>query len=139
MKNPRPIARLMTIVLVTGGMAANIGCASAGGTYSRSARVQPRTTVLRVRNNNWQDVKLYLVHASGSVPIRVGTVTAMSSAVIRLRRPMAGTGARLLITPIGSSTGHVTELVAVDSQSELRLTVHNHLALSMLIAAPGRR
>ena len=138
MKAPTTLAKLLLIAVVTG--AATTGCAT-GGTLSSRA-VADRQTAVRIRNYNWSDVKVYLVPASGGLvtasggrPVRIGTVTSMTTVQIPLRGALAQIRGRLqfLIKPLASSTSYITHSVVVVPGDVLRLTVENQLTLSTLV------
>ena len=85
MKAPTTLAKLLLIAVVTG--AATTGCAT-GSTLSSKA-VANRQTAVTIRNNNWSDVKVYLVRANGGLPVRLGRVTSMTTLRIPLRGVVA--------------------------------------------------
>ena len=80
MKAPTTLAKLLLIAVVTG--AATTGCATAGTLSSRA--VADRQIAVSIRNDNWSDVKVYLVDASGGMPVRLGTITSMTTLRIPL-------------------------------------------------------
>ncbi len=113
MKAPTTLAKLLLIAVVTG--AATTGCATRGTSLSRGVESR-RQTAVRVRNDNWSDVKVYLVHASGAMPVRLGTVTSMSTLWIPLRGAVASQltsegSLRFEIRPLGSRRGYMTHSV----------------------------
>ena len=134
MKAPTTLAKLLLIAVVTG--AATAGCAT-GGTLSSRA-VADRQTAVSIRNYNWSDVKVYVVPEGGGRPVRIGTVTSMTTLRIPLRGALAQIRGRLqfLIKPLASSTSYITHSVVVAPGDVLRLTVENQLTLSTLV--PGR-
>lgn len=135
MKAPTTLAKLLLIAVVTG--TATTGCATPG--TSPSSGVEPhRQTAVRIRNNNWSDVKVYLVRANGSL-VRVGTVTSMTTLRIPLRRALATElqthgSLRFLIRPLGNPRGsYLTDPVFITSGDVMSLTVANELWLSTLV------
>lgn len=123
---------LLVMMLVTVGAVASEGCAHRGvplGTTETG--LEDQATTLRVRNDNWQDVRIYLVE-NGGPPVRVGSVSGLTSAVIRVRRRIVGT-ARLLIRPLGSRATALTNPVFVERGQVLELTVQTHLVHSNLV------
>jgi hypothetical protein len=87
---------------------------------------------LHVTNENWSDVRIYIVREGASVPQRVGSVPAFSTRVIRLR-PQAIGWTRLKIVPMASTNAFITEPVNVGPGQAMELTVQNHLPHSFLI------
>ncbi len=135
MKAPTTLAKLLLIAVVTG--AATTGCAT-GGT-SQSSGVEPhQQTAVRIRNNNWSDVKVYLVRANGGVPVRLGTVTSMTTLRIPLRGAVATElqihgSLRFLIRPLDNpSESYTTRSVIMTPGEVMSLTVANQLVLSTL-------
>ncbi len=129
------LAKLLLMAVVTG--AATTGCAT-GGTLSSRA-VADRQTAVLVRNNNWSDVKVYLVHASGGRAVRLGTVTSMATLRIPLRGAVASElqlhgSLRFLIKPLGKPReGHTTHSVLMNPGDVMSLTVASQLWLSTLV------
>ena len=132
MNTHRRPALIVALALITGGVAANTGCATNGypGLEETSSERQP--IVLRVNNNNWHDMRVYVVSESGNSR-RVGMVTGMGSAVFRLRAPIASGRTQILLRPIGTRATFVTNTVLVSPGATAELTVQNQLALSQLI------
>ncbi len=132
MTAPRQYASALAIVLAAAGMS---GCATS--TPPLQSRFRAPATSIRIRNYNWQDVRVYLVSANGSVPIRIGTVTSMTTAVIPVRGQLASQFSRgslqFLIRPIGSTVSYTTHTIFVHAGSEMELTVENRLEQSTLM------
>ncbi len=117
------------------------GCSTRATSFDTGIHARP--TALRIRNDNWQDVRVYMINGSGVATVRVGTVSAVSSARIRLKgsvlREIRSRGSiRLLLRPFGSRAGFVTQVVLVQPGDEIRLTVANQLTLSTLFVARRR-
>ncbi len=134
MKAPTTLAKLLLIAVVTG--AATTGCAT-GGTLSSRA-VADRQTAVSIRNYNWSDVKVYLVRASGGVPVRLGTVTSMTTRRILLRGAAASElssqgSLRFLIMPLASRSSYTTHSVIMTPGDVMSLTVENQLSHSTLV------
>ena len=148
MKAPTTLAKLLLIAVVTG--AATTGCAT-GSTLSRAVadrqtvvRIGNRNlTAVRIRNNNWSDVKVYLVSASGGTPVRLGTVTSMATLRIPLRGAVVSElnlqgSLRFLIRPLGDPRGgYITHSVNMIPGDVMSLTVANRLSHSTILV--GRR
>ncbi len=81
MKAPTALAKLLLIAVVTG--AATTGCATGGTLASRT--VADRQAAVRIRNDNWSDMKVYVVPAGGGIPVRIGTVRSLATERIPLR------------------------------------------------------
>ncbi len=133
MTTPRQFASALAIVLATAGMS---GCATSTPPLQSGFRAS--ATAVRIRNNTWQDVKVYLVSANGSRPIRIGTVTSMTTAVIPMRGQIASQAIsqgslQFLIRPIGSTVSYMTHTILVHAGSVTELTVENRLEHSTLM------
>ncbi len=133
MTTPRQFASALAIVLATAGMS---GCATSTPPLQSGFRA-PASSI-RIRNYNWQDVRVYLVSATGSRPIRIGTVTSMTTTVIPLRGQIASQAfsqgsLQFLIRPIGSTVSYTTHTILVRAGSVTELTVENRLEHSTLM------
>lgn len=135
MKAPTTLAKLLLIAVVTG--AATTGCAT-GGTLSPRA-VADRQTAVSIRNYNWSDMKIYLLRANGGAPVRLGTVTSMTTLRIPLRGAVASElqihgSLRFLIRPLGNPReSYTTHSVFMTPGEVMSLTVANQLGLSTLV------
>ena len=132
MTTPRQFASALAIVLATAGMS---GCATSTPPLQSGFRA-PASSI-RIRNYNWQDVRVYLV-SNGSMPIRIGTVTSMTTAVIPMRGQIASQAfsqgsLQFLIRPIGSTVSYTTHTIPVYAGSVTELTVENRLEHSTLM------
>lgn len=134
MNTPRRATRLLALVLVTGAVATSAGCATGGG-YPGIERDNPasRGILLRVRNNNWHDMRVYVISESGR-STRVGMVTGMSEAVLRIREPVPYGNTRVMLRPIGSRVAHTTQAILLQPGVRAELIVQNQITLSQLIA-----
>ena len=135
MKAPTTLAKLLLIAVVTG--AATMGCATRGTSPSRGVEPHQQTAV-RIRNNNWSDVKVYMVPASGGRPVRLGTVTSMTTLRIPLREAVASElnregSLRFLIRPLGSRSSYTTHSVTMTPGDVMSLTVATQLRFSTLV------
>jgi hypothetical protein len=108
---------------------------SAGNTPAASEMRSPAT--VRVANYNWMDVNVYAVQ--GGTRIRLGTVTTMNTSTFRLpERFLTGTtGVRLMVDPIGSTEGYVTDGILVHGGQQISFNVQNSLQFSS-ISVGGR-
>ncbi len=132
MTTPRQFASALAIVLATAGMSG-----SATSTPPLQSGFRAPASSIRIRNYNWQDVKVYLV-SNGSMPIRIGTVTSMTTAVIPMRGQIAAQAVsqgslQFLIRPIGSTVSYTTHTIPVRAGSVTELTVENRLEHSTLM------
>ncbi len=133
MMAPRQFASALAIVLAAAGVS---GCATSTPPLQSGFRAP--ATAVRIRNNNWQDVKVYLVSANGSRPVRIGTVTSFSTIVIPMRGPIASQALsqgslQFLIRPIGSNVRYTTRAILVNPGNVTELTVANRLEFSTLM------
>ena len=79
-----------------------LGAAACTGT-GKNAPTPRATTTLRVSNNAWSNVNVYVLYEGTRA--RLGTVTATSQATFRIPDQAVGTGRNLsfLVDPIGST------------------------------------
>jgi hypothetical protein len=106
---------------------------SADNAVSRSPADAPAT--VRVANYNWMDVNVYAVQ--GTMRQRLGTVTSMSSAVFRLpqRFLVSSENMRLMVDPIGSNEGYMTDGILVRGGQQISFNVQNALQFSSISVA----
>ncbi len=147
---------LKTLLAVTAASLTMNACASAGtsiatqpraplanGTQLVSAdnRVATATgaisapATVRVANYNWLDVNVYAVQ--GGTRVRLGSVTSMSNGTFQLpaRFLQQSSPVRLLVDPIGSTEGHMTEGIMVQSGQQISFSVQNALQFSSISVA----
>lgn len=136
MKAPTTLTKLLLIAVITG--AATTGCATAG--TSPSSGVKPyQQSAVRIRNNSWSDVKVYLVRESGGRPVRLGTVTSMMTLRIPMRGPVASElnsqgSLRFLISPLGNPReSYTTHSLIMTPGDVMSLTVANQSWLTTLV------
>lgn len=103
-------------------------CAPVTEQASLSSRESQAT--LLVKNNNWQEVVIYMLR--GSSRARLGSVPSMGSARFRLAEMMInGTGdVRIMADPIGSPQTYTSPAINVVPGSEVELQVQNHISIS---------
>ena len=135
-----PLNRLFKIALLIGAAAAAGGCASAGTSFIPVDHPRSQPIALYVRNNNWQDVRIYLVPEHGARQVRLATIGSFTSRTIPLRGRIEASvrtsgAARFLIHPIGFRQGYTTEPLFVMPGDEMELTVGHRLRYSTLILA----
>ena len=136
MNYSRRLTPSLTVALLTGFLASAV-MACAQNATSFEAVNPPVRTALIIRNQNWYDVRLYLVSESGALPVRIGTVEGSSSTVIRLRgralQEVRNRGtARFLISPLGSRASYTTPPTLVHPGDEIQLTVASQLKFSTI-------
>ncbi len=134
MKAPKQLTRTLAIGLVTSAILA--GCASPGTRSHSSLRRAP--TAVRITNQHWQDVRIYLLSAHGGRPTRLGLVVSMTTSVIPIRGALAaqlrgGGTFRFLIKPLASRTGFTTHSVLIGAGDEMQLNVENQLSFSTIL------
>ena len=136
MKAPTTLAKLLLIAVVTG--AATTGCATGGISPSRGVARHEQAAV-SIRNDSWIDVRVYLVPASGSSPVRIGKVGSLSTERFplrgRIRTELLTQGSlRFLIEPFASfSESYTTPTVFMSPGNEMLLTVANQVWLSTIV------
>ena len=88
---------------------------------------------VQVLNNNWSDVRVYALRDGQRY--RLGTVTALTSAVLRIPRYLqpALVGVQLLAVPIGARDRHVSPIVYVTEGDRLFWSLESNLDLSFLV------
>jgi hypothetical protein len=103
-------------VLVAAGLLA--ACA-----YSRAAANAQEETTVRVDNQATLDMNIYVLR--GSERIRLGTVTGLSTQVLRIPKNIifGATPLRFLADPIGSGRMPVTEEVVVAPGDQVGLRI----------------
>jgi hypothetical protein len=84
---------------------------------------EPRTdTRLRVQNQNFQDMNVYVL--AGSQRIRLGTVTGLSTQVFPIPPDLVrGTLLRFEVHPIGGRDNPRSETISVQPGDEVQLTI----------------
>ena len=87
-------------------------------------------TTLVVKNNNWQEVVIYVMR--GAMRTRLGSVTSMNSARFRLSDTMmSGTGGvRIVADPIGSARTYTSPAITVTPGAQVELQVQNQISIS---------
>ena len=92
--------------------------------------VEDRRITLQVENDNWLDVRVYVV--SGSLVRRIGTVTGLTTREFTLPRYLNTTGSELQIavSPIGSRGVHYSFPLLVNPGNHIAYRVANNLRLS---------
>lgn len=121
-------AAAFALVVVLGGA----GCAASGGPQRVSSVAARPDAVVRVANHNWADMNVYLLRSGQK--LRLGTVTAMQTALFRLARTDQHVGQKLqlLVDPIGSTQTYTTHSFTVQPGQEVDFTIQNHLPTSSL-------
>ena len=106
-----------------------VSCGPAGGYPGRGVTPRNESTVT-VTNHNWLDVKVYVVR--GSSKFRLGTVTSLTTARLRLPGAIASGGSdfRLRVELIGSSESYTTEILLFDRGDHVDWVINSHLSMS---------
>ena len=120
----RNIDQLLEIVGLTGAEIVPY-TAEAGEAYAG--------TVVTVSNQNWRDIRVYLLHGSqGSMRTRLGTVTSMNSTDFEIPPQLSVTGSRIqvLAEVIGSSERAATERVTVQPGLVIEWIIANVISQS---------
>lgn len=104
-------------------------CGSAAGPGVENTPGGERTTV-RVTNNNWADMVVYVVRSS--MRVRIGTVTSMNTQNLQIPSSAVrgGSSVRLQISPIGSREQFLTPPIQVSPGQRIDFQIQNHLAIS---------
>jgi hypothetical protein len=145
---------LKTLVAITAASLATTACAAGGANFSSqlgrapmangtqlvqadnnvgSPRNSPAT--LRVSNYNWLDVNVYAVQ--GTTRMRLGTVTSMSNGTFQIPAHFLQTSnsVKLLVDPIGSTEGYITDGILVHGGQQINFNVQNALQFSSVAVA----
>jgi hypothetical protein len=109
--------------------AAALGACAPATEQAQLGALESRTTLL-VKNNNWQEVVIYMMR--GSMRTRLGSVNSMGQARFRISDTMlTGTGdVRIVADPIGSERTYTSPAINVVPGSEVELQVQNVLSIS---------
>jgi len=96
-------------------------------------RASDGSVEVQVLNHNWSDVRVYALR--GGQRYRIGTVTALTSAVLRIPGNLQPDvfGVQLLAVPIGARDTHVSPVVDVIEGERLLWSLENNLDLSSLV------
>lgn len=121
---------VMAVAVFSGACAPATGVGS--GSYAPEELFPGRKAppVVRVTNNNWSTMTVYAVQ--GTSRFRLGMVTSMSTAVLRIPASIlaSASGLRLLADPIGGSETFQTPAIHVSPGDEVQLDLQNHLPIS---------
>lgn len=107
-----------------------VSASNQAGTRSLSA---PAT--VKVANYNWMDVNVYAVQ--GGTRVRLGTVTTMGTGTFHLpaRFLAQSNSVRLMVDPIGSAEGYITDGILVHGGQQISFNVQNALQFSSFLVA----
>ncbi len=133
-RGARALAWMVTALAIT-------ACASTAdsGLEGAAPAAPYRSTTVRVQNNNWQDVNVYVLR-SGS-RFRLGTVPSVTERTFRLPSGLdtGGSDVELLADPIGSTRTHATGPILFSPGDQIVWKIENHLPLSSYTVRPTRR
>jgi hypothetical protein len=86
--------------------------------------------LLFVRNDNWQDLAIFVVSMTGATR-RLGDVKGVNQQVFVIPGDIAdGTTIRILVEPIGTSDYFITDQIVVSGLQRISLRVSPYLASS---------
>jgi uncharacterized cupredoxin-like copper-binding protein len=121
----RSIMALATVTLMAGG------CAYGHTTMDDAAMSNDRT-VVRVTNNNWSDMTIYLVRSGARQ--RLGTVTSQSTDTFVVPSYILSSSAQvyLMADPIGSTRTFTSAPVLIHPGQTAEWQLENSLALSSM-------
>jgi hypothetical protein len=115
------------------GCALTVACGPAVAPIASGYTGSPDDQILlRVNNNNWHDMRVYLILGDESILLRLGTVTSQSSRTFRIRTLRSDGTVQLVLRPLGTRNAFPTPRVLVESGEMVRLDIENHLALTTL-------
>ncbi|HEX8392798.1 MAG TPA: hypothetical protein VF665_10620 [Longimicrobium sp.] len=109
------------------GLAACAPAAENGGPAEGPA---PEQIVVRVANNGWQDVTVYVV--DGTMRRRLGTVSGMSTGSFSMRSTLLSSSRplQLVADPVGGLTPFVSQPLRASPGQAVAMRVDARLALS---------
>jgi hypothetical protein len=107
-----------------------LGACAPAAEQSASPTPARRHTSLLVKNDNWNDVKVYIV--SGSTRTRLGSVTAMSRGQFYIPDAyvLGASDVTIEADPVGSNDSYLSPPIQVFPGAQVALTVGNSLRLS---------
>lgn len=122
----RNVAAFAAVALMAGG------CASSTGGDMQNLMEESDRTAIRVTNNNWADMTIY-VERSG-LKRRLGTVTSQSTQTFDVPRHLVeSTGpVHLVADPIGSSRLFASPPLLISAGQTAEWKLENSLALSSI-------
>ncbi len=114
-----------------------IGCASAGGSgenpfaSARSRAPRDGPVEVRVENNAYLDMHIYVVYAAGQQR-SLGMVTGLTRRTLVIPAQVIQTlsGIQLFADPIGTDRGYVSQTLLAYPGQRIRFTIQNLLSLS---------
>lgn len=103
------------------------------------ARLSTSGATVRVTNQHWATVNVYLIH--GGARFRLGTLSSMATEEFRVPPGLGATeDLRLLVGPIGSRDVFVTDYTFRVAPGEVvTFNIANHLPLSSVWVGAGKR
>ncbi|HEV2132441.1 MAG TPA: hypothetical protein VGR27_15100 [Longimicrobiaceae bacterium] len=110
----------------------SIGACAPKKSQRAAPHLQRAETTVRVTNNNWATVVVYLVRSGP--PTRLGTVTSMRTEVLRVpRSAMPSTGSvQLMVDPIGSRHTYTSPVIQVGPGQQIEFNIENQLSISSI-------
>jgi len=104
-----------------------LGCAHRGAQPGVAAgeHEPEQGAALEVENNTTLDVRIYLL--LGGLPVRLGTVMGMSTAMFDLKPDAIARDIRLFASPVGSRRRTITDPVGVKPGQTVSLRLDNML------------
>jgi hypothetical protein len=122
--------RTLALAALTAGTLTTTGCATAEGLAQHENSVANRSSLVRVANNNWSDVTVYLVRPG--VRARLGSVPSMTQTDLRIPPALFGTGAQmqLVAVPLASNRPYVSQNIYIIPGQRIDLRVENSINLS---------
>jgi FtsP/CotA-like multicopper oxidase with cupredoxin domain len=109
--------------------AAALGACAPAAEQAKLGVPESQTTLI-VKNNNWQEVVIYMLR--GSARARLGSVVGMGTARFRISDTMVSRAGdvRIMADPIGSTRAYTSPVIDVVPGSEVELLVQNNIATS---------
>lgn len=122
----RPLALTLAAAVLLLGSA----CSSNAGPQNGPLPSSSLATTVEVQNQNWSDVRIYVLHAGSR--FRLGTVTSMARTSFTLPRSLqhSVTGIRIVAHPIGSNEQFALPTVSAVPGQTVSLRLENQLSIS---------
>jgi hypothetical protein len=115
--------------LVAAVAAAALGACAPAAEHAKLGNPESQTTLI-VKNNNWQEVVIYMVR--GATRARLGSVAGMGTGRFRLSDTMVSSAGdvRIMADPVGSTRSYTSPVIDVLPGAEVELQVQSNILAS---------
>ena len=94
-------------------------------------------TTLRVEDNNWLDLHVYVVRDGESFSLGTVMGPGKTKLTVPAMATIPGSQVQLLVLPIGGADSYLSQPLVVEPGDTLNLTVENDLAMSSVTVSAG--